>query len=62
MVYLGDIVIFSSGPKAHIKLVRKVLTLCRDAGIKIKLTKFTFFSITIIYLSQVFYAGQTEES
>lgn len=48
-VYTDDIVIFSKSPEAHIKHVKKILTLFRNGSFTIKLEKCKFFSSTIKY-------------
>lgn len=58
LVYLDGSDIISKRRKAHIAHMRYVLTLCRDAGVNIKLKKCRFFSNTINTLADLNHPGQ----
>lgn len=53
LVYLNDIVMFWKNLEKHLKHVRHILTLPRDAGATLKLDKCRFFTDTIDYLGRV---------
>lgn len=58
MVYLYQIMTFSSTPKEHIKHIRHFLTLICNASITIKLKKSEFFSNAINFLGHVIHTRQ----
>jgi hypothetical protein len=53
LVYLDDVIIYSKTLEQHIKHIEKVLDLLRKAGLKIKISKFTFLQTSVNYLGHV---------
>ena len=60
LVYVDDVVIFSSTFDDHVRHVREVLTALRAGGLSLKLKKCTFFSPTVDYLGHVIRPGPLE--
>lgn len=60
LVYLEDIVTFSTTPRQHIEHTKKVLGLLSKAGVSLKLKKCRFFTTTIDYLGHVIRPGRLE--
>jgi hypothetical protein len=58
LVYLGDVIVFSSNRAAHLSHVNEVLTLLRDAGLSLKLKKCHFFVETVHYIGPVIRSGR----
>ena len=53
IIYLDDIIIFSSTPEEHIERLRAVLQKLRAAGLKLKPSKCEFFKDRISYLGHI---------
>jgi hypothetical protein len=53
LVYLDDVIIYSKTLKQHIVHKEKVLELLRKAGLKIEISKCTFFQTSVNYLGHV---------
>jgi transposase InsO family protein len=58
IVYLDDIIIFSSTVEDHIRDVDQVLTMLNEAGVSLKLKKCRFFRRRVDYLGHVIQPGQ----
>ena len=50
LVYLDDVIIFSSNPKDHLNSLRKVLQKMEDNGLKLKSSKCKFFQTSMEFL------------
>ena len=53
LVYLDDVIIYSTSIEQHIKHIDIVLGLLQEAGLKIKLSKCTFLQTSVNYLGHV---------
>ena len=53
LIYLGDVIVFSRTTEDHLRLVDEILTLLRNAGVKLKLKKCAFFQPRVDYLGHV---------
>ncbi len=53
LVYLDDVIIYSTSIEQHIKHIDIVLDLLKKAGLKIKLSKCTFLQTSVKYLGHV---------
>jgi hypothetical protein len=53
ITYLDDVIVYSSSKEQHLKDLRQVLSLLRDAGISLKLSKCHFFQESVKYLGYV---------
>jgi hypothetical protein len=53
LVYLDDVIIYSTSIEQHIKHIDIVLGLLQKAGLKIKLSKCTFLQTSVNYLGHV---------
>ena len=53
IIYIDNILIYSETEEKHIKLVTKVLTLLREAGLCVALEKSVFHAQTVEFLSYV---------
>ena len=58
LVYLDDVIVFSSSRQAHLAHVAEALTLLGNAGLSLKLSKCHFFSETVDYLGHVIRPGR----
>jgi Reverse transcriptase (RNA-dependent DNA polymerase) len=58
VVYLDDVIVFSSDRKAHLAHVAEVLTVLGNAGLSLKLHKCRFFAETVNFLGQVVRSGR----
>jgi hypothetical protein len=58
LVYLDDVIVFSSSRDAHLKHVNEALTLLGNSGLSLKLKKCHFFSDTVEYLGHVIRPGR----
>jgi Reverse transcriptase (RNA-dependent DNA polymerase) len=58
LVYLDDVIVFSSSRQAHLEYVHEALTLLGNSGLSLKLTKCHFFSDTVDYLRHVIRPGR----
>lgn len=58
LVYLDDVIVFSSCRKAHLAHVAEVLTVLGNAGLSLKLQKCRFFAETVNYLGHVIRPGR----
>ena len=58
LIYLDDIVIFSSNYEDHLEHVATILSLLREAGVSLKIAKSCFFRDKIDYLGHVIYPGR----
>lgn len=61
LVYLDDVIIYSKTVTVHFEHVREVLTLLRNAGVTLKLSKCSFFGTSVLYLDHVIRPGQLTE-
>ena len=50
LVYLDDVIIYSKTPEEHLERLREVFGRLREAGLKLKPTKFQFFQHNVNYL------------
>ena len=60
LIYLDDIVIFSSSLDEHLKDVENILSTLRNAGLSLKLNKCEFFTRSVNYLGHVVRPGKLE--
>ena len=60
LVYLDDIIIYSTSREDHFHHVDEVLTTLRDAGLSLKLKKCHFFKEAVDYLGHVIRPGRLE--
>ena len=60
LVYLDDVIIYSRTVSDHLKHVREVLRLLRDAGVSLKISKCAFFDTSVTYLGHVIRPGRLE--
>jgi hypothetical protein len=58
LVYLDDVIVFSSNRAAHLSHVNEVLILLRDAVLSLKLKKCLFFAETVHYIGHVIRTGR----
>jgi hypothetical protein len=58
LVYLDDVIVFSSSREAHMRHVDEVLTLLENSGLSLKLAKCQFFKDTVNYLGHVIRPGR----
>ena len=58
LVYVDDVVIFSSSFDEHLDHVRQILTVLKKGGLSLKLKKCVWFSPTVDYLGHVIYPGK----
>jgi Reverse transcriptase (RNA-dependent DNA polymerase) len=58
LVYLDDVIVFSSDRKAHLTHVDEVLTVLSKAGLSLKLQKCRFFAETVNFLGHVIRPGR----
>jgi RNase H-like domain found in reverse transcriptase/Reverse transcriptase (RNA-dependent DNA polymerase) len=58
LVYLEDIIVFSSSREAHRHHVHEVLCLLEEAGLSLKLSKCHFFQASVDYLGHVIRPGR----
>jgi hypothetical protein len=58
LVYLDDVIVFSSSRDAHLAHVEEVLTLLGSGGLSLKLKKCHFFSDTVDYIGHVIRPGR----
>jgi len=58
LVYLDDVIIFSSNAEQHVKDVDIVLHRLREAGATLNLEKCTWFSDEVVYLGHIVRPGQ----
>jgi hypothetical protein len=58
LVYLDDVIVFSSSREAHMRHVDEALTLLERAGLSLKLAKCQFFKDTVNYLGHVIRPGR----
>ena len=59
LVYLDDVIIYSHDVREHFNRVHEVLSVLKDAGISLKLTKCRFFESSVDYLGHVIRPGPT---
>ena len=60
LVYLDDVIIYSKTVTEHFAHVGEILRLLRDAGVSLKLSKFTFFDTSVTYLGHMIRPGTLE--
>ena len=60
LVYLDDVIIYSYDVREHFNHVHEVLSVLKDAGISLKLTKCRFFESSVGYLGHVIRPGKLE--
>ena len=53
LIYLDDVIIYSSSPEEHLESLDKVFSRLADAGLKLKLDKCSFFQSEVEYLGHV---------
>ena len=58
LVYLDDVIIFSTSAEQQVKDVDVVLTRLREAGVTLNLEKCTWFSDEVEYLGHIVRPGQ----
>jgi hypothetical protein len=58
LVYLDDVIVFSSSREAHMRHVNEALTLLEKAGLSLKLSKCQFFKETVKYLGHAIWPGR----
>ena len=60
LVYIDDVIIYSKTMEEHFYHVQKVLSLLRDAGVTLKLSKCNFFTGSVDYLGHTIRPGKLE--
>ena len=60
LVYLEDVIVFSSKEEDHVKHVREVLQALHEAGVTLKLRKCEFFKRSVRYLGHIISPGKLE--
>ncbi len=60
LVYLDDVIIFSTSVEEHIRHVDEVLSCLSSAGVTLKISKCHFFTTTVEYLGHIIKPGQLE--
>ena len=60
LVYLDDVIVFSSREEDHVEHVREVLNALHEAGVTLKLRKCEFFKKSVRYLGHVISPGKLE--
>ena len=58
LVYLDDVIIYSYDVREHFNHVHEVLSVLKDAGISLKLTKCRFLEASVDYLGHVIRPGK----
>ena len=58
LVYIDDVIVFSKDRESHLRHLDEVLTLLREAGVTIKLSKCFFFEDKVDYLGHVISPGR----
>ena len=58
LIYLDDVIVFSSNEEEHLEQVDQVLNLLRKAGVTLKLSKCKFFQNKVDYLGHVLLPGK----
>jgi len=58
LIYLDDVIVFSTSVEEHLVHVNQVLTLLREAGVTLKLSKCRFFQPRVDYLGHVITPGK----
>eukprot|EP00171_Calliarthron_tuberculosum_P023404 IDg23404t1 len=60
LVYIDDIIVFSSSFEEHLRHVKEILSALRKAGLSLKLRKCSFFAPTVSYLGHTIRPGRLE--
>jgi Reverse transcriptase (RNA-dependent DNA polymerase) len=58
LVYLDDVIIYSKSLEEHFEQLDYVLSILRNAGAALKLSKCHFFQSSVDYLGHVVYPGK----
>ena len=60
LVYLDDIIVYSTSREAHLQHLDEVLSTLEKSGLSLKLSKCHFFKKTVDYLGHVIHPGRLE--
>lgn len=60
LIYIDDVIVFSSTAEQHLTDVDNVLTVLSRAGVSLKFEKFSFFTDTVRYLGHIIRPGALE--